>query len=83
MDTVAIEPLLARRRAFLADEVAPVEPVLASRGFFAALPELERLRARVKELGLWAPQVPVAARRQPCRGPPVRSPEGHRASCSC
>ena len=58
MDDTAIQPRLARMRRFLADEVAAVEPVLASKGFFAALPELERLRARVREQGMWAPQVP-------------------------
>jgi alkylation response protein AidB-like acyl-CoA dehydrogenase len=58
MDDTALQPVLARMRGFLAEDVAPVEPLLASKGFFAALPELERLRARVKEMGLWAPQVP-------------------------
>src|SRR5262245_58275886 len=53
-----IEALCARMRAFLADEVTPLERRVAAEGFFAVEPALRAARAKVKELGMWAPQVP-------------------------
>src|SRR5262249_39214353 len=41
------------------DEVIPREAELRAVGFVALEPELGRLRARVRERGLWAPQLPV------------------------
>src|SRR5215470_3365457 len=52
------EALTKKMRRFIADEVVPVERELAERGFYAVEPRLGELRARVKALGMWAPQVP-------------------------
>jgi acyl-CoA dehydrogenase len=50
--------LVKKMRDFLAAEIVPVEKELADKGFFAVEPRLNELRARVKKLGMWAPQVP-------------------------
>lgn len=39
-------------------ELYPLEPVLLTKGFRAVEPEINAARRKVKELGLWAPQVP-------------------------
>src|SRR5262249_26258965 len=44
---------------FLAREVYPREAALQTRGFFAVEPGLKALRAEVKKLGLWGPQIPA------------------------
>ncbi len=53
-----VEELCARMRAFLTADVEPLERVMAENGFYAAEPALKALRGRVKEMGMWAPQVP-------------------------
>jgi acyl-CoA dehydrogenase len=53
-----VEALVRKVREFLVAEVAPLEPVVGQGGFRAALPELGRLRQRVKELGMFAPHLP-------------------------
>ena len=45
-------------RAFIRDEVIPLERALLAQGFRAVLPALEEARRRVKSLGLWAPSMP-------------------------
>jgi acyl-CoA dehydrogenase len=45
-------------RAFVNEEVLPLEPTFRGKGFRALLPKLAELRARVKALGLWAPHLP-------------------------
>ena len=50
--------LLARVRAFLREEVFPLEPEFLGRPFRDLLPALREKRERVKALGLWAPQLP-------------------------
>lgn len=45
-------------RAFVEREVLPLEPALRHGGFAAALPRLERARAKAKETGLFAAYVP-------------------------
>ncbi len=50
--------LVKRMRDFLAAEVVPLERQLAERGFFAIEPRLNELRAKVRALGMWGPQVP-------------------------
>jgi acyl-CoA dehydrogenase len=50
--------IVAAVREIVRDEVLPLEPKLAAGGFRALLPDLERVRARVKERGLWAPYLP-------------------------
>jgi acyl-CoA dehydrogenase len=44
-------------RAFVNDEVLPLEPSYLGKSFRALLPRLGELRARVKALGLWAPHL--------------------------
>jgi acyl-CoA dehydrogenase len=53
-----LSALLQRIRAFVRDEVFPVELRIAGKSFAAAAPELEALRDRVRAAGLFAPQVP-------------------------
>jgi acyl-CoA dehydrogenase len=50
--------LLARVRAFLREEVFPLEREFLSKPFRDLLPTLSEKRERVKALGLWAPQIP-------------------------
>src|SRR5215468_11032848 len=52
-----LKPLLDKIDRFIRDEAIPLEPQFHG-SFRALLPELVRLRQRVKELGLWAPQIP-------------------------
>ena len=53
-----LQPLLDKIDKFIREEAQPLEPAFVGGSFRALLPELNRLRARVKELGLWAPQIP-------------------------
>lgn len=50
--------LLDRVETFTREELEPLEPRLLGRPFPACEPVLEALRGRVKELGLWAPNLP-------------------------
>src|SRR5688572_10393816 len=43
---------------FVKRELYPLEPAFLMKGFRAIEPELNAARKKVKELGLWAPQVP-------------------------
>jgi alkylation response protein AidB-like acyl-CoA dehydrogenase len=53
-----LAPLLEKISRFIREEVQPLEPSFVGGSFRALLPELGRLRQRVKELGLWTPQMP-------------------------
>jgi acyl-CoA dehydrogenase len=53
----SVAPILARVRAFVDDELIPLEPKLAQ-GFAAIEPLLEQKRAQAKAAGLWCPQMP-------------------------
>ena len=55
----ATETLLAKIRDFMEREVYPLEEEARGKGFRALLPHLEEARGRVREMGLWAPQVPT------------------------
>jgi alkylation response protein AidB-like acyl-CoA dehydrogenase len=55
----ATETLLARIREFMEAEVYPFEQEARGQGFRALLPRLEKTRQKVREAGLWAPQVPT------------------------
>src|SRR5215210_7092450 len=50
--------LLAQTRAFLREEVFPLERDFLRRPFRELLPVLREKRERVKALGLWTPQLP-------------------------
>jgi acyl-CoA dehydrogenase len=52
--------LLLKIREFLRAEVFPLEREFLRRPFRELLPALKEKRERVKALGLWAPQLPVA-----------------------
>jgi len=53
-----LDDLLARIRDFLEREVHPLERTLVGRSFADAEPDLEVVRQRVRDAGLFAPQVP-------------------------
>ena len=53
-----IDGILERVRSFMESDVYPLEELAGRKQFFALLPELEEKRRKVKELGLWTPQVP-------------------------
>jgi len=50
--------MLLQIRDFIVGEVYPLEAALLQKGFRALLPVLEAKRARVKQLGFWAPHLP-------------------------
>ena len=54
------QALLARFSDFLQREVYPLELAFLNQPFFSIEPELAKVRARVQEAGLWAPQIPKA-----------------------
>jgi alkylation response protein AidB-like acyl-CoA dehydrogenase len=55
-----LAPTLDAIRRFLVEEVYPLEPDFIALPFHAVEPRLAAKRARVRELGLWAPQLPRA-----------------------
>ena len=55
-----VKPLLERIERFVADHVVPAEHDVLERGFTAAGPQLENLRAKCKADGLWGPPFPQA-----------------------
>lgn len=58
MTTNDVDTQLATIRAFVQEEVIPLEPAMLHQGFAAVLPALDRARRQVKALGLWAPHLP-------------------------
>lgn len=50
--------LLGNVEEVLEREVIPLESAFLSKGFYALEPAIESARRKVKEMGLWAPQVP-------------------------
>ncbi|QLQ05116.1 MAG: acyl-CoA dehydrogenase family protein [Anaerolineae bacterium] len=56
--TTHLDNQLATIRAFIQEEVIPLEPLVMHQGFGAVLPALDAARRRVKALGLWAPHLP-------------------------
>jgi alkylation response protein AidB-like acyl-CoA dehydrogenase len=53
-----LQPLLDALRAFVREEVFPLEPLLAERPFRELVPLFDEKRAQVKARGWWAPQAP-------------------------
>lgn len=53
-----IEGILERVRAFMESDVVPLEAHKNMKAFYALEPLLKEKRAKVKEMGLWTPQVP-------------------------
>lgn len=58
--TPRLQPLLQKYRAFVEDELYRCDLDLVQTPFFTAEPKLAIKRARAKELGLWAPHLPVS-----------------------
>ncbi len=54
----SVRGLVATVRAFVREQVQPLEPKLLSKSFTEMVPDLEGLRARVKAEHLWAPFLP-------------------------
>ncbi len=54
----SVRPILERIDRLIADHVMPAEAEVLSRGWNGAAELLEGLRAKVKEAGLWGPQIP-------------------------
>jgi len=50
--------MLATLRAFIREELLPREPALLQAGFSASHVELDQLRRRARDAGLWGPQIP-------------------------
>ena len=55
----SIDSVLQRARAFLEEELVPLESTLLQEGFGAVLPQLREKREKVKSLGLFTPQMPT------------------------
>lgn len=53
-----MQEILTNIRQFMRDHVFPLEPAVAEKGFGATKQELAALRAKVRERGLWCPQIP-------------------------
>ena len=53
------EKLLAKIRDFMEREVYPLEDEARGKRFRALIPRLEEKRQKVREAGLWAPQIPT------------------------
>jgi alkylation response protein AidB-like acyl-CoA dehydrogenase len=53
-----VKPLVERLRAFVQEEVVPLEPAFLNGEFVALLPQLAEVRAHVRAAGLWAPHLP-------------------------
>ncbi len=56
----ATRALCDRVRAFVDEEIVPLEPTFLGAGWRAVLPHLEAARERARALGFWAPQLPGA-----------------------
>lgn len=53
-----MQDILGRIRGLMEQEAYPLESDVARRGFKAMLPQLRAAREKVKEAGLWCPQIP-------------------------
>src|ERR1700733_7593975 len=56
--TDRVRAMLGKIAELFDKDVYSLEPQFLGKSFRAMLPELNRLRARVKELGMWAPHLP-------------------------
>src|SRR5258706_6464660 len=54
-----LQTILGTIRAFVREELIPIELEFISRGFYAVEPLLNEKRRMVKGLGLWLPQIPL------------------------
>jgi len=58
MTAAELDDLLARIRAFVRDELGPLEERFLREPFRALLPAMAEARETVKAMGMWAPQLP-------------------------
>lgn len=58
MTSETLSSVLEKIRAFIRDEVLPLEKDFLHRSFCELLPRLQEKRNQVKSLGLWAPHLP-------------------------
>lgn len=56
--TAQTTDLALQVRVFVQNELMPLEPLFLQHGFKAVLPDLKRIRQRVKEKGWWLPPLP-------------------------
>jgi acyl-CoA dehydrogenase len=54
-----LQNILGTIRAFVREELIPLELEFISRGYYAVAPVLNEKRQQVKDLGLWLPQIPL------------------------
>ena len=60
MGTLELPHLLTAVRTIVAEDLMPLESTFLRQGFAAVLPQLEDVRRKVRERGLWAPPLPQA-----------------------
>jgi alkylation response protein AidB-like acyl-CoA dehydrogenase len=56
----AVVPLLEKIERFVADHVLPAEAEVLERGFAESGKQLDKLRAKCRQAGLWGPQLPTS-----------------------
>ena len=56
--SAALNETLTRLRAFVDEELVPLEPRLFAEGFVALEGALEEKRKKARALGIWAPHLP-------------------------
>lgn len=54
-----LKNILGTIRAFVREELIPLELTFIGRGFHAVEPQLKEKRQQARELGLWLPQIPM------------------------
>lgn len=54
----SLKTTLETIKEFVTQEIYPLENQLATHNFKALIPELQKKREKVKQIGLWAPQIP-------------------------
>ena len=59
LSATELDAILAKVKAFVEEELLPLEVHYPEKSWNQMLPMLDEKRQRVKELGLWTPQIPV------------------------
>src|SRR5262245_19786863 len=54
--------ILGKIRQFVASEIQPLEPQMQTKTFRELLPAINEKREKVRQMGLWAPQIPAQHR---------------------
>jgi len=52
-----LQVVLKKAREFVEQELYPLEPIFFEQGFATVEPELHKKRAKVKQMGMWLPQI--------------------------